>query len=204
MLEVDGRLLDSLSGAAKAVTKARAMNGWWFWRLHDINGPRLLELRRSLESIDDVVELGPFTAEEIEEWWVRKNPALDELALAISDALPKNGEFFPSQVGKGDFRIARYWAHGPSCPNICIGIPKVPITNNIHTPLWARYHTKTKDFAIAKEHLLRLRDDAIILPESGCLWIPLNLDSNLKNLELVEDLVQQVRVIDEQARGIAE
>jgi hypothetical protein len=200
-IEVDGRLYDTPSGAAKGVSKARAFNGWTFWRLHDINGPRLRELLDLLEPRKDVREFGPFAAEDLEKWWLHDNPALDELALAITDALPKRDTQFPSQFGKGDYRVSRYWAYDAAAPNICVGIPKAPILGGVDTPIWARYHPETNEFATGQAHILRARHDAIVNSETGCLWIPLMLDSNLKDAELLEDLAQQVRIIDQQARG---
>lgn len=48
VLEVDGRHYESPSGAGKAATRRRAVNGWWFWRVGDASGPRLRELRQQL------------------------------------------------------------------------------------------------------------------------------------------------------------
>ncbi len=47
-IEFDGRLYESPSGAAKAATKRRAINGWWFWRVGQADGPRLREVRDKL------------------------------------------------------------------------------------------------------------------------------------------------------------
>ena len=202
-LEVNGSLFDTPSGAAKAVVKTRAMNGWSFWRRHDINGPRLTDLRRLLEFQENTNQFGPFSTQDLKNWWGQDKPELSELALAITDALPKNGEIFPAQLNKGDFRVARYWAHNSSSPNICIGIPKSPILENFDSPMWARYHSKTNDFSLVKQRLLENRDDAVVVQESGDLWIPLRLDSSLRDAKLLGDLVLQVMLIDEQARGVA-
>lgn len=55
LLEVDGKYYETPSGAGKAATRKRAVNGWWFWRVNDIEGPRLRELRQQLapESADE-------------------------------------------------------------------------------------------------------------------------------------------------------
>lgn len=52
LLEVDGKFYDSPSGAGKAATKRRAVNGWWFWRIGDTSGPRLRELRQTMAPED--------------------------------------------------------------------------------------------------------------------------------------------------------
>jgi hypothetical protein len=55
LLEVDGKFYETPSGAGKAATRRRAVNGWWFWRVENSEGLRLRELRR---------QLGPETADE--------------------------------------------------------------------------------------------------------------------------------------------
>jgi hypothetical protein len=53
LLEVDGKYYETPSGAGKAATKRRAVNGWWFWRVNDITGPRLRQLREQLVLPDE-------------------------------------------------------------------------------------------------------------------------------------------------------
>jgi len=55
LLEVDSKFYETPSGAGKAATRRRAVNGWWFWRVENSEGLRLRELRR---------QLGPETADE--------------------------------------------------------------------------------------------------------------------------------------------
>jgi hypothetical protein len=51
-LEVEGKRYESPSGAAKAATKRRAINGWWFWRVGTPDGPRLRETRQQIAYAD--------------------------------------------------------------------------------------------------------------------------------------------------------
>lgn len=48
-LDLEGRLFETPSGAGKAATKRRAVNGWWFWRVGSLDGPRLSELRTQVK-----------------------------------------------------------------------------------------------------------------------------------------------------------
>ena len=200
LIEVDGRTYETPSGAGKAAAK-RVVNGWSFWRLGDHQGMRLSELRAQLLPSDETPEVGPFSRNELIEWHRSNRDDLDELALAVTATLPDTGNVFPAQIGKGDFRVARYWAQGIGEPNVCVGIPKKPIAEKPHVPMWARFATTTALFEDAARRLQATFAGAIVKSDNGDLWIPLNIDPELSNAALVNDLAEQVLAIDRVARG---
>jgi hypothetical protein len=52
-LSADAKLYDSPSGAGKGVIKPRTVNGWMFWCVDTIDGPRLWDVRRQLLGPDN-------------------------------------------------------------------------------------------------------------------------------------------------------
>lgn len=60
---------------------------------------------------------------------------------------------------------------------------------------------KSATVEAARERLFALRDDVLVDPETGCLWIPLPLSLETASVDLVEELQRQVLEIDRQARG---
>ena len=199
-IEFDGVLHETPSGAGRSA-KGRNVNGWAFWRVGDETGPLLRDLRAQLAPIEEEAAIGPFSAEDIDEWWTGENPGLEALALAVTEALPTAGRVMPSQRDKGDFAVGRYWAHAADQPNICVGIPKSPPLGSTETPLWARYRTTTSGFDGARSRLLEMRDDVLIDNGTGSLWIPLPVPADTPGPEMVAALAALVSLIDSQARG---
>lgn len=200
-LLIEGRSYETPTGAARAVIK-RTINGWWFWRVGSPSGTSLKELRSSLAPEDSGFDGGPFTPADWADWWATGESVFDEIALAITDALPKTDTRFPAVKGKGDFRTARYWAADDAAPNICVGVPKQPPLGHSETPLWVRYNPTTNSFDEAKSRLVGRRNDVLTEGDSGKLWIPLVINGDLTGADLVDDLVRQVTTIDRDARGI--
>lgn len=200
LLVVNGKSYETPTGAARAVIK-RTVNGWWFWRVGSPSGISLKELRSSLHSEEKSFDGGPFTEEDWQEWWKGETSVFDELALAVTSALPATDARFPAMKDKGDFRTARYWAATSDEPNICVGVPQRPPLEIADTPLWARYNPTTSKFDEAKNNLLTRRNDVLVDSESGKLWIPLEISSEFGGQMLVNELLQQVQTIDRDARG---
>lgn len=201
LLVIQGKPYETPTGAARAVLK-RTVNGWWFWRVGSPTGVSLKELRSSLHPEENGFDGGPFTEEDWHEWWKGETTVFDEIALAITSALPATDARFPSIKDKGDFRTARYWALTADDPNICVGVPKIAPMGVEVSPLWARYNPTTSMFDQAKSSLLTRRNDVLVDSESGKLWIPLEINSELSGQALVNDLLQQVQTIDRDARGV--
>jgi len=81
LLNVEGRLYETPSGAARAATK-RTHNGWSFWRLGSTTGPRLKDLRRRLAPVAGDSSGHPSVQElPIDTKWAR----LDALLAALPD-----------------------------------------------------------------------------------------------------------------------
>ena len=199
-IEYEGRLFERPSGAGRGAIK-RSVNGWWFWKLEDEQGPRLTDLRSHLGSDGEEIEVGPFSTELLIGWADGEIDGLKELALAVIGILPKLDTVFPAMFGRGEFRGARYWAHGRDEPNVCVGIPKDPVPELPEAPIWARYGPSTPAF---NDALPRLQDSfghQALVRDGGTLWIPLAIDPELKDRALVEDLAMQVREMDHVARG---
>ena len=199
-LLVDSRSYDSPSGAARAVLK-RGINGWWFWRVGAPTGPSLKDLRAALGPSSQSFDGGPYSAGDFHEWWAGDSSVFDEIALAVTDALPKTEARFPSLKGKGDFRTARYWAAADDQPNVCVGVPKKPPLGRTESPLWARYSPRTHLFPAVRSNLLAKRTDVYEDLETGKLWIPLVVPSDIAGEELIDELTRQVCALDRDARG---
>lgn len=201
-LEVDGRIYDTPSGAGKAVI-GRTVNGWYLWRVGSADGPRLSELREQLGPREHDIAFGPFASADLANWWLGDNEIFGELALAVTDALPKLDTVFPAQRGKGDFATSRYWAFDHGTANICVGVPKQAPASQPATPLWARYSSNTSGFESASGNLKNSGRFMLIESESGDLWIPLVIPEGEQDSVLVESLAQVVLAIDRIARGVA-
>lgn len=200
-IEYDGRVFETPSGAGRAAIR-RSINGWAFWRVGSTTGPRLLELRAELEdSGGKVVNLGPFSPEQIEGWIDHPDANLEALVLAVTDALPKLDTVFPAQRGKGDFLISRYWAFDHHQPNICIGVPKSPPLGIRASPVWARYNPTTSGFDALRDRMTTACEDLVADPSTGQLWIPVAVPAGSANDSLVQDIVDQVLNLDAIARG---
>ena len=199
-IEYEGRLFETPSGAGRAAIK-RTVNGWWFWKLEGEQGPRLIDLRAHLVSSGEELEVGPFDAQALAGWADGDSEGLEELALSVTSALPKLDTVFPAQFGKGEFRAARYWAHGHGEPNVCVGIPRDPLAEAPDVPIWARYVPNTPGFQDAKPRLEFAVGGDLVVDDAGSLWIPLDIDPLLKDQALIDDLAMQVRDLDRIARG---
>lgn len=199
-IEYDGRVFETPSGAGRAALR-RSVNGWAFWRLTEPTGPRLLELRSSLENgSPQTVNHGPYTAERIAHWIDEPDQDLERLVLGVTDALPKLDTVFPAQRGKGDFIVSRYWAFDHHQPNICIGVPKAPPLGVRSSPIWARYNPNTTGFRGVRDNLSTHDVDLLEDPATGQLWVPLVVRSDLDGAALIGDLVDQILEIDAVAR----
>lgn len=199
-LEVDGKIFESPSGAAKEATKLKAVNGWVFWKVGSEAGPRLNAFRRQALGQDAASLLGPFHAEDFSEWWMQDIGSLRELVIEATGELPIQGRL-PWMQNKGQFRIARYWSFSEGEPNICVGVPDSPPEGRTETPLWARYSRKTPKFDLAQVFLNDSLDSMVIDEQSGDLWIPLIIEENLAGAELISDIVRQIERVDQIARG---
>jgi hypothetical protein len=199
-LEVDGHLFDSPSGAGRAAT-GRSTNGWAFWRIERNEGTKLRQLRDQLGTIEPELNFGPYAALDLVNWWTKDVEEFGELALTVTDCLPKLDTVFPAQRGKGDFVVARYWAHDHGQPNIAVGVPKVAPAVSPATPIWARYSTHTSGFDEARTNLMGDDRYIVVEAENGDLWIPLTLPEGEQDTSLVEALAQEVLEIDRIARG---
>lgn len=199
-VELGGVPFDTPSGAGKAVLH-RTVNGWTFWRVGSPEGPMLSELRTRLSSDLGETDLGPYSQESLADWWTAEIPGLEELALAVTDHLPYWDKKLPSMHDKGSFRIARYWAQYESEPFACIGIPSAPPVGSSETPIWMRYSATTNGFEDVRDRLLSTRSDAIEDCDTGAIWIPLQIDDQLSGQELVDNLVEQVKIVHSTAVG---
>ena len=202
-IDVDGSPYDTPSGAGKATAK-RNVNGWSYWRLDKDGGQKLIELRRQLIPSETDISVGPFPRESLNRWWTKDTTGLEQLALAITDALPARPGEFRSMFGKGHFRVGRYWAYDEDAPNVLIGVPKTPRQEDEGSPIWARYGRGTNQFAAASERLQQGVDSCSVDADSGALWIPLSIQSSLQDADLVHDMVEQVLRLDRVARGASE
>jgi len=199
-LESDGRIYDTPSGAGKAVV-GRSVNGWSLWRVGSPDGPKLRELRDQLGSKEQELIFGPYAASDLESWWTKDLETFGELALAVTDSLPRLDTVFPAQRGKGDFFVARYWAFAHGQPNVAVGVPKSAPATAPSTPIWARYSTNTTGFEQARANLVSDDKYTVITAGTGDLWIPLTLPEGEQDSLLVEALAQEVLDIDRTARG---
>ena len=198
-LSFRGRAYGTPSGAAKAAL-GRVVNGWWFWRVGSASGSSLKELRSSLRNEAEDFDAGPFTEDDWSEWWTTEGSVFEELALVVSDALPDTDTRFPAIKQRGDFRAARYWAASKTDPAMCVGVPAFPPLGSGQSPVWVRYHPETPNFDEASRSLQARRNDVLLDPTTGKIWIPLVINSELAGRPLVEDLITQLLVIDRDAR----
>jgi len=203
-LEVNGKVYETPSGAGKEATKLKAINGWSFWKVGSETGPRLNEFRRRVLGQDTASSLGPFSNEDLAEWWSRDIAGLDELVVEVTGELHSVEGKLPILHNKGQFKIARYWEFAKGDPNICIGVPNTPPMGVTETPLWARYSHRTNRFSEAQTFLSEALDELVVDDEKGDLWIPLSIDEELVGAELVADLSTQIERIDRIARGAME
>jgi len=199
-IEFEGKVFETPSGAGKEATKLKAVNGWSFWKVGSETGPRLNAFRRQALGQDPSASLGPFNAEDYQEWWTQDIGALRELVIEATGELPIQGRL-PWMQNKGQFQIARYWAFAEGEPNICVGVPISPPAGRTETPLWARYSHKTPKFDLARAFLQETIESVVVDDQSGDIWVPLGIDANLSGAELVSDIVEQIEQIDLVARG---
>ena len=199
-LMVNGEVFTSPSGAGKAVA-GRNVNGWTFWRLESADGQKLRDLQRMFQPYDASNSVGPFDETDFDDWVEASGGEFEELANLVTQSLHHGTKLTPLQLNKGEFRLARFWGSTKEGPNICIGVPQVALEVRPRSPLWGRYLPDTPDFLSARENLLHSRDDVWFDPATGHMWIPLEIPLELSNEELVQEVVDQVRVIDMEARG---
>ncbi|MFY9220616.1 MAG: DUF262 domain-containing protein, partial [Candidatus Nanopelagicales bacterium] len=103
-IEYKGVAYETPSGAGRAA-KGRSVNGWTFWRVGDDTGPLLRELRGQLIPTSGHIDIGPFSEEDLQDWWQQESPELEALVLAVTQALPASDRMMPSQHGKGEFVV---------------------------------------------------------------------------------------------------
>jgi len=199
-LLVGDKSYESPTGAAKASSGKRTINGWWYWRVNAVDGPRLSELKATLEEPDEV-DFGPFTVDDMSLWWEKDTSSLEDFVLTFTSELSYTGDVFPAQNNKGEFRVGRYWCQATDEPNIFVGVPKDRPPFPSDSPIWARFSQSTSKFTQAMLNLTRSSLDVFVDTDTGSLWIPLIISPDLHDRELLDDVKQQVLAIDSVARS---
>lgn len=204
----DGRLIvqdqefKTPSGAGKFVA-GRNVNGWTFWQVESNEGLKLRELQRRVQPFDASNAVGPFSASDLENWDSTEDSGLDELVNLVTQEMFSDSKLLPLQIDRGELRIGRFVSSHVDQPNPCVGIPRQAHSVRPEVPIWVRYTPDTPSFDNARRNLLGSRSDVWFDSATGHMWIPLEISEELRNQDLVQDLVDQIRVIDMTARQTA-
>lgn len=79
--------------------------------------------------------------------------------------------------------------------------PHRPEDRRIETPVWLRFHEKTRNFVTIRARLLAVRQELQVVESGGHLWVPIRVPMQKHADEVVSEIVDQVKRVCRVALG---
>ena len=148
-------------------------------------------------------DIRPLTTDELREWQSRLDDLkvlIDRVSseLSIRRLLPLGREHDMTRDAVGFYRRYVSGDHGPDGATMAIGVRK-PRPGH-QSPVYVRYHLRTRDFPAAKQRLLA-SELPVDIAERGHAYVPLEVPTGVSGAEVVRRLVEQARQVHRVALG---
>lgn len=153
----------------------------------------------SLVSALEGLEIAPFTEQELANGWERRREDYAHVVDRTTAALSHPSRLSPMGTD-ASFQDRRYVAPEPNGTELAVGL-RDPVTSQVSRPFWMRYHAHTPGVEDVRTRLAQSAFASEVSHNHGHVWLPLSPATDVGSVAVVDDLVEQVLVRDQAARG---